>query len=273
MFKRLAEQDKRRTYPAAPDYRSESTELFASIGELACFALIATCPTVQKMRATGLSFFFGPEAFVWVPGNANSVDHEGSTTATGLFESHATQIHLFVKRNPLENWFDIGKGTLNGIRGSGATRQEFILREINIRLAAKLPETLWLEFGGRSGWTLSVNSEEVETSSTESVLEAVRAAWKLPTVDVHISRYAGDLLFAIADKSGRAAVAYWSDEGAYVSQAAEPSFATDSTYFFPRSDNHDHEVPVEQVISREEALRIIGGVVLTGNPAGLSRLN
>jgi hypothetical protein len=115
-----------------------------------------------------------------------------------------------------------------------------------------------------------VNREEIEVSSPDSVLDAIRTAWRLPAVDLEITRYAGDALFAIAETSGRAAVSYWADQVEYVARAAQPLPADDSTHSFARSDNYDHEVPVEQVISRQEALLIIESFVLTGKPTGLS---
>jgi hypothetical protein len=273
MTDRLSEQEKRQKHSAVPDYSTASSELFSSPEELTCFALVDTSSTVEQRRASGRSFFLGPETFIWVPGvspKPPTGEQHSSATAQRLFELHASHIHVFARRTPRDEWFDFGMGLLNGIRGSGPSVPEISVREINIRLAVKLPEPLWLLFGGHPGWWLFINRKECEASSPDSVLRAIRDAWGRPPVDLEISRYAGDTLFAIADESGRATVSYWTGQEDHVSRAAVPIAASDPTYIFPRSDNYDHEVPVEQVISREEALSIIEGFVMTGNPVGLT---
>lgn len=275
MSARITDQEKRCKYVVASDYSTGSTELFSQTEELVCFALVATAPTIQQRRVSGISYFLSPEYFVWVPGDLSSPttdNQRSSATARQLFEANGSRIHIFVRRTPYDDWFDIGKGMRSGIRGSGPSVNEIQLREIHVQLAVKLPESLWLLFGGHPGWSLVIGSEEVEVSTPDSVLEAIRAAWDQPTIDLRISRYAGDSLFAIADESGLATVNYRCESGEYVSGVIGSQFENHSTYFFRKSDGWDYEVPVEEVIPRIEALSIIQSYVLTGAPTGLSRL-
>jgi hypothetical protein len=91
-------------------------------------------------------------------------------------------------------------------------------------------------------------------------------------VDLEIGRYDGDAMFAIADKDGRATVTYWSDKVELFSGTPHYIDATGQTYNFLRSNDYDHEVPLGQVVSQDEALSIVEGFVLTGKPTGLSPL-
>jgi hypothetical protein len=258
----MTEQEKQHRFPAAPDYSTTSSELHSSPEELACFALVDTSSTVRQRRASGLSFFLGPENFMWVQGNPS----EPTTTAQRLFELYGNRLHVFARRTLREDWFDVGTGRLNGMH-----LVEHRLAEVNIWLATKLPEPLWHEFGGHPDWYLTINSVESEAFSPDAVMEAIRDAWNRPPVDVEIGRYAGDGLFAIADESGRATVNYWSsDKSEFVSGTPQLLDATVPTHIFLRSNSYDLEVALGQVVTRDEALSIIESFVLTGKPAGLT---
>lgn len=271
MFERITEQEKRHRFPAAPDYDTVSGELYSSPGELACFALVDTSSTVQHRRASGLSFFLGPENFMWVQGDAlkTTTGRQGAVANTiSLFQSHGEGIQVFVRRSAMGDWLDAGRGILNGMHLT-----EGALTEVNIRLAVKLPEALWLEFGGHPGWYLVINNLEKEASSPDAVIAAIRDAWGRPPVDLEIRRYAGDCLFAIADASGHATMSYFADNNEFASGTPQLPGPTVPTHIFPRSDSYDHEVPMGQVITRDEAFSMIENFVLTGKPAGLTSLS
>lgn len=267
MFDRLTEQEKRRKYPAAPDFSTATTTLFSSPGELACFAVVDTSSTVRQQRASGISYFFGPRNLLWVPGHTPDPTGEQHSfaTAISLFRSHGGSIHVFVRHAAVDDWFDVGTGILNGMHLIGGS-----LSDINIQLGVKLPEPLWLLFGGHPGWDLVINNEESEASSSDAVLDAIRDAWNRPPVDLEIGRYAGDTLFAIVDATGRATVSYYKGQDEQVSKAGQPLPPGEPTYIFTRSNGYDHEVPVDQVITRDEALSIIENFVMNGSLLGLS---
>lgn len=277
MFNRITEQEIRNRFPDAPDFSAATTELYSTPGELACFALVNTSSTLEQRQASGLSYFLGPSYFVWVPNSPfepTNAKEYSSATHQKLFELHPRYIHVLARRTADEDWFDIGKGLVCGYRGSGATAAETCIREITIQLVAKLPEYLWLEFGGHPGWDLVINNEESAASSPGAVLEAIRDAWSRPPVDLEIGRYDGDVLFAIADEAGRATVNYYSsNKEELVSGTPQLSDATVETHIFLRSNSYDHEVAMGQVITRDEALSIIESFVLTGKPAGLTPWN
>ncbi|VTR96994.1 hypothetical protein [Tuwongella immobilis] len=269
MFERVTEREKCDKYPAAPDYSAGSTELFSSAQELTCFATVDTSPTAQQRHSSGLSFFLGPENFVWIPGNPDPTMSRrlDSEAVIALFRSHKQAIHVFVRRGKGDDWVDVGNGLLNGMRLT-----EEVLVEVNIRLAAKLPEPLWLLLGGHPGWWLTVNGRESEASSPDEVLHAIRDVWSHPSVDLEIGRYAGDTLFAVADEKGLATVNHYHGQDEHVSRAGQPLSLDEPTYIFPRSNGYDHEVSVGQVIPRGEALSLIEDFVLNGSIAGLSPL-
>src|SRR5947209_5232971 len=112
MCQRLTGLVKRQKYPSVPDYRTENSELFSLHEELACFAHVTASSTLQQRRASGLSFFLGPNNLVWIQGDPIlSTGHwQIAGTIRDLFEVHANRIHVFVQRTAIDDWFDVGIG-------------------------------------------------------------------------------------------------------------------------------------------------------------------
>lgn len=275
LFQRITDSAKAICYSQSPLLEIADSQLFFSSDGLTCFARVDASCKLKERQASGRSYFLSPSTFIWKLGcdisfTSITVDAEHRSFLS-LLNLHAGAIRLFVKLDIEENWLDMGicqKQTLSG-RLDGTLE---VIEIVNFHLSTQMPEPIWLLVGGHTGWWLSINGVDCEASSADEVLREIRDAWARVPVDVEISRYAGDTLFAVADGKGWATVNYFNGCDEKVSRAVQTLQWDEPTYIFTRSDGCEYDIPVDRVIQHGEALSLIEVFVLYGSTAGFSTL-
>jgi hypothetical protein len=135
-------------------------------------------------------------------------------------------------------------------------------------LQVKLPKHLWQYFGGHGGHVFSVGGDLIPTNSTEESLRLFRELWGNCLRPMQIRCYENDLLLAATNAKGESVVMYSTKNNRFViSGFNDPAWGWRS--FDDEFTDDLFTVCASSLISREEAAKIIGSFLVTGQPVGL----
>lgn len=140
------------------------------------------------------------------------------------------------------------------------------LGEANVDLHQKLPEEIWLRFGGYKGWSLTIDGEEQRGLSPDAVLARVAPVVASGGGELWLTRYEEDSLTLLIEPK-RAFVMYLDDGDSSVT-ARDPSMAgSPSMARFTLSNGQVDEFSLEETLPKDDALAVVQHFVSSGGLA------
>jgi hypothetical protein len=219
----------------------------------------AQCWCYPPISDRNLCFFFSPSRLRLGVDRCQNKDELWSFYSDRRdLTSDYRQVHLFAALTWGEWWY-LGKPILESGFGSNGMLDQF-----EIGLDEKLPEWLWLQFGGYRGWLICTGQAQYVVKGPSEAEYLLTQYWGTVSQTMEISRYQGDALFAATDNT-HAAVLYYSNGSKHLHTAGTDYGEDNETYAFL-----DFEFPRRWMVSRQQAIELIRRYLETGRPAGLS---
>jgi hypothetical protein len=219
----------------------------------------AKCWCFPPITDRNSCFFFSPTRLrLGIDRCHNQEDLLTFYVDTHSLPSELRRVHLLGSL-PSGVWCYLGRPTLSSGFGSNGS-----LTQLEIGLDDKMPESLWLQFGGYSGWLVCMYPHQFVVQSQNDVETIVGTFQNAGTLNLEITRYEGDCLSAITDKTGVSVVTYQSGSLHLHSQGNDGELNDEKIYGFTTT-----EFPRCWVISRHEAMALIRGFLLNGVVQGL----
>jgi hypothetical protein len=139
--------------------------------------------------------------------------------------------------------------------------------EADVDLNHKLPEEIWLCFGGYKGWSLTVDGEEQRGLSADEVLGMVSSAVAKGAGELSLTRYEEDSLTLLIEPR-RAFVMYLAFDGDSGVTAQDPRMAgSPDTASFTLSNGQVDEFSFEETLPKDDALSVVQHFVSSGGLA------
>jgi hypothetical protein len=157
----------------------------------------------------------------------------------------------------------VGAGWLVSYGFSGSAS----LGEANVDLHHKLPEDIWLHFGGYAGWSLTIDDEERRGLSADTVLGMVSKAVAKGAGELWLTRYEEDSLNLLIEPM-RAFVMYLAFDGDSGVTARDPGMAgSPGKASFTLSNGQVDEFDYEETLPKDDAISVVRHFLSTGEHA------
>lgn len=149
---------------------------------------------------------------------------------------------------------------------------EGVTTELDYKLHKYLPDQLFAHFGGRIGWRMFINGQESLATEPIDILNELTAPERAGPVEVEITDwYRGGFLMFVSDDDNHSHV-----DGV-------PRGGGEQLFYHSKSPGHanewycfqctqaEYEVPMRELISRDEAMQIVREFVTYGTVSRLER--
>ena len=208
--------------------------------------------------------FPAPSRFRWIAGSRyREADDDFWFLPAEVRERAAPTnqgIEMFFATDEAGAFLYVGAGWLVSYGFSGSAS----LGEAHVDLHHKLPEDIWLRFGGYEGWSLTVDGEERRGLPADDVLELVTAAVAKGTGELWLTRYEEDSLSLLVEPR-RAFVMYLAFDGDSGVTARDPRMAgSPGKASFTLSNGPVDEFDYEETLPKDDAIPVIRHFLSTG---------
>lgn len=179
-------------------------------------------------------------------------------TATFGLPIENSRIHLFASIKGME-WYYLGESIL----GSGYGKFDSF-NQFDFKLSEKLPEWLWLQFGGYKNWLICTENEQFLVANDIEADWVLMENWGTISPTLEITRYKEDSLFAVTNINNDAVITYHFGEKRLHSVSSRFGAEKGEYYGFG-----NYEFPIHWVIPRSHAITLIRRFLNCGLPVGL----
>jgi hypothetical protein len=157
----------------------------------------------------------------------------------------------------------VGAGWLVSYGFSGSAS----LGEVDVDLHHKLPEDIWLRFGGYEGWSLTIDEEERRGLSADAALGMVSNAVAKGAGELWLTRYEEDSLNLLIEPR-RVFVMYLAFDGDSGVIAHDPRMAgSQGEASFTLSNGQVDEFDYEETLPKDDVISVVRHFLSTGELA------
>jgi hypothetical protein len=218
----------------------------------------AECWCYPSISDRNLCCFYSPSRLrLGVDRCQNQRDLLSFRAATFHLPNEHGQVHLFAAL-PSGKWCYLGQTVLGSGFGTIGSFNQF-----EIGLDEKLPEWLWLQYGGYRGWLICMYPHQFIIDGAREASSVLNEYWGVKSPTMEIMRYEEDCLSAFTDATGASVVTYHSGLK-HLHTVGSGNDGDEEMYGFG-----DFEFPERWVIPRREAIDLICRYLDTGTPVGL----
>jgi hypothetical protein len=179
---------------------------------------------------------------------------------TASLASEQRQTHVFAALSS-DEWCYLGQLVLESGYGSNG-----LLTQFTVLLNEKLPRELWHQLGGYRGWLINTARDQFIVQGSIDSNELLQDHWGVVSPSIEVTRYEGDVLFAVTDSSHAAVISYRDGARELHSISANYDPTDMELYGFG-----DFEFRRCWVIAKHDAIVLIRLYLDFGSPSGLVR--
>jgi hypothetical protein len=224
----------------------------------------AQCWCKPPTSDRNLCFFFSPSRLRFgVDRCMNKEDLLNFHAETYDLPNVQGRIHLFAAVVQ-DQWWYLGQPVLGSGFGILDAFNQVTVNQFEIGLEQRLPERLWLQFGGHRGWLVCTGRDQFVLHGAHEADYLLTEYWGTISQTMEITRYEEGTLFAATDAK-KAAVLYFHQGSTHLHTGVSGPQAGDEGFY----GFGDFEFARHWVVPRQQAIELIRHYLDTGSLAGL----